>query len=92
MKFKINASSFVTKRYLLIDSGGVKFCESSFVGGVRRFGFNEIECVLMSPDNVLSFQVRQEVFSIPTRPDKKKHKQVIDILVHEVRRAAGPAA
>jgi hypothetical protein len=91
MKLKITASDFATKRYLEVNSEGVKFCESSFLGGVRRFGFKEIECILMSPENVLSFQVGQEVFSIPTKPEKEKHKQVIDTLLNEVRRSANPA-
>ena len=92
MKLKINANTFVTKRYLEVNSSGVAFCETSFLGGVRRFGFHEIECVLMSEDNVLSFQVKQEVFSVLTKPSRKKHKRVIDTLVHEVRRAAGLTA
>ncbi len=92
MKLKINANTFATKRYLEVDSSGVAFCETSFFGGVRKFGFHEIECVLMSEDNVLSFQVKQEVFSIPTKPSSEKHKRVINTLVHEVRRAAGLTA
>ena len=86
MKLKIEASNLVTKRYFLIDSEGVKFYESAFIGGHHRFGFNEIQCILMSSDNILSFQVKQEVFSIPIKPGKKKHKHVIDVFVNEVKR------
>lgn len=86
MKLKINANTFATKRYLEVDSGGVAFCETSFLGGVHRFGFHEIGCILMSENNVLSFQVKQKVFSIPTKPNSEKHKRVIDTLVCEVSR------
>jgi uncharacterized membrane protein YobD (UPF0266 family) len=92
MSLRINANTFATARYLELDSSGVTFCETAFFGGVRKFGFREIECILMSEDNVLSFQVKQEVFSIPTKPSKKKHKLVINTLVHEVRRANGLTA
>jgi hypothetical protein len=91
MSLKITSSSLITKHYLIVDSGGVKFYESAAWGGAKRFQFNQIECVLMAPDHKLSFQVGNEVFSIPTKPDNAKHKAAIDALLQEVRRtkAAG---
>jgi hypothetical protein len=87
MKLKIRASSFFTSRYLEVDSAGIKFCETAFVGGVKRFKFNDIDFILMSDKDELSFQVKQEIFTIPIKPDKDKHKEVISVLLQEVRRA-----
>lgn len=92
MALKITASSLFTKHYLAVDSGGVKFFESAGIGGARRFSFSQIECVLMSPDNKLSFQVGNEVFSIPTKPGNAKHQTVIETLLQEVRQSAGVGA
>ena len=88
MSLKIAASSLFTKRYLLVDSGGVKFYDGTGFSGARRFQFSQIECVLMSPDNKLSFQAGNEVFSIPTKPGNAKHQTVINTLLQEVRRTA----
>jgi len=89
MSLEINASDLVTKRYLAVGSEGVKFCETSLGGGVRRFRFSEIECILLSPEHKLSFQVGKEIFTIPTKPDKDKHKTVIATLVQAVQDANG---
>ena len=74
-----------TRRTLDVDSNGVTFCETVAFGGVRRFRFSQVDLVLMSPEQVLSFQVGREVFSIPTRPGNKIHQQVIETLVRELR-------
>lgn len=88
MTLKISASSLFKNHYLTLDSGGVKFYESAGIGGARRFRFDQILCILMSPDNTLSFQVGQEVFSIKTNPSNPKHQAVINTLLQEVQRAA----
>jgi hypothetical protein len=88
MSLKISASSLFTKHYLMVDSNGVKFYETSAFGGPKRFPFSRIECVLMSPDNKLSFQVGNEVFAIPTKPSDAKHQAAINALLQEVRRSA----
>ena len=88
MSLKINASSWFTKHYLLVDSGGVKFYEGTGFSGTRRFPFSQIECVLMSPDHKLSFQVGNEVFIIATKPGSAKHQAVINALLQEARRSA----
>jgi hypothetical protein len=90
MSLKINASSLFTKHYLTVDSGGVKFYENSVFGNVKKFQFSQIKCVLMSPGHKLSFQVGNEVFSIPTRPDNTKHQAAIAALLQEVRRTIAP--
>ena len=88
MSLKITANSLFTKHFLMVDSGGVKFYDGTGFSGARRFRFSQIECVLMSPDHKLSFQVGREVFSVPTKPGDPKHQSVIDFLLHEVRRTA----
>jgi hypothetical protein len=87
MSLKIKANSLTTQRYLEVDSGGVVFCETALAGGRRRFQFHQIDLVLMSPDNHLSFQVGLEVFRLPIKPNKKAHQDVINALVQEVSRA-----
>lgn len=89
MALKINASNWVTSQYLVLESDGVKYRETSFAGGVRRFRFDEILCILMSPDNKLSFQVGEEVFTIQINPKSKKHQAVIAALLEGVRRRTG---
>ena len=84
MKYIIRANSLVTKRYLTVDAAGVTFYESSFVGGKHRFSFRDVENVLMSSDNVLSFQVGKEVFSLPIKSTKTKHQATINALIQGV--------
>jgi len=87
MALKITNSGLLTKRYLKVESDGVKFLEASFGGSARWFRFHNIECILMSPDYALSFQVGKEVFTIPTDPTNTKHQTVIATFVQEVQRA-----
>lgn len=91
MALKISSSNLMTNRYLIVESDGIRYRETSFMGGVRRFRFSDIDCILMAPDNTFSFQVGQEVFSIATKPANAKHQAVITAFVNEVRRtgAAG---
>lgn len=89
MAFQINANDLVTKRFLRIASDGVEFCETSIGGGARHFRFSDIVCILLSPENKLSFQVGQEVFTIPVNTENAKHQEVIAMFVQEVRRANG---
>jgi hypothetical protein len=87
MKLKIRAGTLFTDKYLEVDSAGVKFCETSFVGGAKRFNFSDIDYILMSDKSELSFQVKQEVFSISVKWNNDKHKNVVTALLKEVRRA-----
>jgi len=86
MALKINASSLFSSHYLTVTSDGVKYFEGAVGISARTFRFNQIECVLMSADNKLSFQVGREVFTIPTDPNNTKHQTVIATLVQEIQR------
>ena len=85
MSFKITNNSLLEKHFLEVNSDGVRFYYGALLGA-RRFRFGQIDSVLLSFNNKLSFQVGNEVFSIPFKPDDPKHKNVIDFLVQEVRR------
>jgi hypothetical protein len=87
MALQIKANSLLTKHYLSIRSDGVKFCETSGLESARLFRFGDIECVLLSPEHKLSFQVGKEVFTIPTDPNNASHQTVIATLVQEVQRS-----
>jgi hypothetical protein len=89
MALKIKTSDLLTSRCLIVQSDGVKFRETQFIGGRRHFRFHEILCVLLSADNQLSFQVAQEVFTIAVKPNDKKHQAVIAALLDGLRRAHG---
>jgi hypothetical protein len=83
---KIKNSSFLSSQFLKIDSTGVSYSDGVIFSNARKFIFKDIDCILLSRDNVLSFQVKKEVFSIPVKPENKKHKLAIDTLVQEVQR------
>ena len=87
MTLKISADSPLTNHYLFVQSDGVKFCQESASVAPRHFRYADIECILISPEHKLSFQVGQEVFSIPTDPSSEEHDTVIATLVYEVQRA-----
>lgn len=89
MGLRIKESSLLTNTILKIDSKGITY--SDIIGTKRKFGFGEIVCILMSEDNVLSFQVGEEVFKIRVKPGKKEHQAVIETFLREVRRATGHA-
>ena len=92
MAYKIKANSAFVHRYLHVKSTGVVFRETAALGGTRRFRFDQIDAILMSPDHVLSFQVGNEVFSLPTRPGKKAHQAAIDELLRQVQPFTGVPA
>jgi hypothetical protein len=77
MALKIRANSFFVTRYLKLKDWGVIFMETAAIGGRRKFTWGQIDFILMSPENVLSLQVGNEVFSIPTKPTKPVHQKVI---------------
>ena len=87
MSIKISTSGPVTDHYLVVHSDGVEFFHASNSDRTRHFRFTDIDCILMSPDNRLSLQVNEEVFSIPTDPNNHKHQTVIATLLWEVKRA-----
>jgi|WetSurMetagenome_2_1015567.scaffolds.fasta_scaffold498733_2 hypothetical protein len=87
MGLKITASTLTSKKALEVHGGGITYSESILFSNSRSFTFGEIDYVLMSEDNNLSIQIKEEVFSIPVKPHKDKHMRVIDALVREVNRA-----
>ena len=78
MALRINANSLMVRRFLTLKDEGVVFAETTIMGGQRKFSYGQIDHVLMSQDNVLSFQVGHEVFSLQTKP---KHQLAIKTLV-----------
>jgi hypothetical protein len=88
MALKISNNSLFKRHVLSVDSGGVRFCESLFLSGTARFSFRSIECVLLSADHILSFQVGNDLYRIPTNPANPRHQEVIATLLQEVRRSA----
>jgi hypothetical protein len=85
MSLKISSSTLMANHYLVVRSDGIQFCESSF-SRARDFRFSEVDCILMSSDHKLSFQVGKEVFSIPTDPNDQTHQTVIAAFVQEIQR------
>ena len=92
MKLRIAHSSFAVARALTVERDGVCFQQTVFMGGKRRFAFSQVDCVLMSPNNELSFQVGDEVFTVPTKPGKRGHEAAIAALLEGVRRSVGRLA
>ncbi len=89
MALAILANDLLTKRYLEVNSDGVIYYEGAVTGSKRSFRFGQIESILMSPENRLSFQVGEEVFSIPVQPGIQNHDLVVATLVQEVKRSGG---
>jgi hypothetical protein len=81
MALKISSSGLFHRHYLVLKRDGIKYFENGMIFGARRFRFHDISCVLMSPDNVLSFQAGNEVFSILTKPEKARHQEAIAALL-----------
>lgn len=86
MGWKIKSNSLFIQRYLVVDSFGVTFCETAFTGGKRKFRFDQIDCVCMSPENLLSLQVGNEIFSLPVNPRKKRHQEAVSALLNGLAR------
>jgi hypothetical protein len=81
MPHTIKANRFFVSHFLTVESEGITFQNTSVAPAKRHFAFPQIACVLMSPENVLSFQVQEEVFTIPVSPDNPHHKETIDAMV-----------
>jgi hypothetical protein len=89
MSLKISHNSLISRHYLAVDSGGVQYYENAAFGGARRVPFSKIDCILMSPDHMLSLQMGTKVYSIKVDMNNAKHKATVDALLQEVRRSAG---
>lgn len=88
MAYQISAGDFSQGRHLSVDEQGVELQDGPLPSGRRRFRFEEIECVLLSPQGLLSFQVGREVFSIATRRDDRQHQGAIEALVRALKGGA----
>ena len=84
MNFTIKAHGFFVAHSLKISEQGIVFQNTAIGSAKRSFAFNQIDGVLMSEKNVLSFQAHNEVFSIPTKPDNPQHQEAIDAMVKAV--------
>lgn len=90
MALKISQSSLLARHILTVRKNGIKFYGAS-LWGTRRFRFEEIDCVLLSTDHQLSFQVGREVFTIATKTSSKKHQAAIAALLAGVEGTRVPA-
>jgi len=86
MSLKINAGSLMASRFLKVEEKGIVFCNTDFVGS-KKFRFEQIDFVLLSPKSVLSFQVGKEVFSLPVQPNKKEHQEALTALLQAVKQS-----
>jgi hypothetical protein len=83
MAWKISHNKLFAKHYMSVEPDCVEFYENASLG-TRRFAFKRIEYVVLSPDNKLSFQVGEEVFSIQTVPGDAGHQAAIKALLQAV--------
>ena len=86
MALKILHNNLIEKTCLEVLPDGVNYFKAAALGTTRSFKFAEIDCVLLSPSNVLSFQVGTEVFSIPVKPSDEHHKTVVNSMLNELRK------
>ena len=87
MALRITTGGLVEKKYLEVNNHGVTFYESSLIGNRRKFPFGAIECVLLSPTGILSFQSGNEVFWLKANVKNSKHVEVIKAMVSHVQLA-----
>jgi hypothetical protein len=81
MTHKIRHRSFADSRALEVTAEGVVFTEATPFSNKRKFSFGEILCVLLSPGQMLSFQVGSEVFSVPIEAGNQEHRAAINALL-----------
>ena len=79
----------MASRFLKVEEKGIVFCDTDFVGS-KKFRFDQIDFVLLSPKNVLSFQVGKEVFSLPIQPSKKEHQDTLTAFLQAVKQSRVP--
>jgi hypothetical protein len=89
MAHVISASTLFEKRILKLTPRGVSFQQTAFLGGTRVFPYPQVDCILMSSDSLLSFQVGAEVFSIRTKPGNRRHQETVAALLQAVKAGTG---
>lgn len=87
----IKASTLFERRFLELTDAGVRFCDSPISSAGRKFRFDDVRGIVLSMDDILSFQVGEEVFSIQVKPGDGRHLEAIDAFVRAVSRAHGLA-
>jgi len=87
MGLKIKHSDFAQTRTLEVDDEGVVMSEGLGLTGKRRFGFDEIDAILLSPQGLLSVQSGRQIVKITTKPGDRKQQEVIDALVARAKAA-----
>lgn len=87
MRLIIKSNSFLEACALEVHGGGISYRRTAFMGGWEHFGFREIDCILLSPENVLSIQVGRKVLSLRVNPSKEKHKRVVEALLAAIRQS-----
>lgn len=89
MSLRITAANTPTLRhYLEVDEVGVVYCETSGLGGMNRFSYDQIDAVLRGPTHV-SIQVGSFTYKIPYSTVKSEHTQAVAMLVDGCRRTMG---
>ena len=91
MSLKINAGSLMASRYLKVEEKGIVFCNTDLFGA-KKFRFDQIDYIYLSPKSVLSFQVGKEVFSLPIVQTKQEHQQALAAFVEAVKQTRAPNA
>lgn len=81
MSLKIKASGIAEAWWMKLHEDFLEYSVSAAFSNAKRFPYREIEYLFLSDDFKLCFQVGHQVFSMPVKPYKEKHKEFIDALV-----------
>lgn len=88
MEYTINANRFFRiQHWLKVSDAGVVYINTAVEKARRVFTFGQIGCVLLSDKKMLSFQVDEEVFEIPMKPEDEEHQNTIRHLLAGIERA-----
>jgi hypothetical protein len=85
MALSIKGGSLMESVFIRLGAREVTCQRTAFMGGRKKFAYEDIDYVLMSEDGLLSIYSGLEVFSIPTKPGQPKHRLVIEALIDRVR-------
>ena len=91
MKLRIVASDLLSKQILELKGDELVYTDATALTNRRKFKVDRVECVLMSAEGMLAFQVGNEVLSIQTKPDKPAHQALVDELVARLQATGGEA-
>lgn len=84
-RMKIKANNLLQNRYMYIDDHGVEFCETALISGKQHFSYSEVDYIFISKTDELTFQVRDEVFTLPIKPRNQQHQAFIAAFVRNVK-------